>query len=263
LPLLQGFAVGCVADINDAGESAGWLYNGGFRATLWKDGAVIDLGVLPGGTYASSAAIGDGGNVVGTANVPGDERVHGFLYRKGRLTDLGSFGGRTNAWDTEKGVVVGGSATGIRKKSHAFSWRRRVMTDLGALGGKSSEAFGINKSGQIVGSASSPNGTHAFLYQNGQMSDLGTLGGPTSRAIAINDRGDIVGYSKTGQSYPDDIHAFLYEAESMTDLNSTPGIPTGWILRAADSINDSGQILVEAIPVSGTYEVRTFLLTPR
>lgn len=63
--------------------------------------------------------------------------------------------------------------------AHAELYR---LTDLGTLGGSSSSAFGINDTGQVVGSSAIAGDAvqHAFLYSNGSMADLGTLGGANS-----------------------------------------------------------------------------------
>ncbi|MBI5747805.1 MAG: hypothetical protein HZA00_01680 [Nitrospinae bacterium] len=69
-----------------------------------------------------------------------------------------------------------------------------TITDLGTLpGGNQSYAYGINNSGQVVGSAFTEAGYyHAFLYSGGVMQDLGTLGGTHSFASGINDSGQVV-----------------------------------------------------------------------
>jgi probable HAF family extracellular repeat protein len=72
------------------------------------------------------------------------------------------------------------------------------VIDLGVLtGGSQSEAFDINKEGQVVGYSLASNGEdHAFLFSGGTMQDLGVLNGDAwSQAYAINDNGVIVGAS--------------------------------------------------------------------
>src|SRR6266446_6321794 len=75
---------------------------------------------------------------------------------------------------------------------------RTGFTGLGTLGGTFSEGFGINASGQMVGSSYLPGDTdyHAFLYSGGSMRDLGTLDGTYSVGLRINASGQVTGYSK-------------------------------------------------------------------
>src|SRR5262245_6868858 len=70
------------------------------------------------------------------------------------------------------------------------------ILDIGTFGGPSSAATGLNRFGDVVGSATTAaGGSHAFHFRNQELIDLGTLpGGTASHATAINDRGDIVGY---------------------------------------------------------------------
>ena len=100
---------------------------------------------------------------------------------------------------------------------------------------------------------------HAFLYTNGEMLDLGTLGGAYSQAssaLGINDLGRVVGWSAS----PDWAeHAFLYENGRMTDLNDLIDPESGWVLTAADDINNLGQIVGEGVR---NGQNRAFLLTP-
>jgi len=89
---------------------------------------------------------------------------------------------------------------------------------LGTLGGSTSVAYGINDSGQVVGSAfTSTSSQHAFLYSNGTMNDLGTLGGSSSYAWSVNDSGQVAGVLSTSSGY---FHAFLYSNGTMEDLGT-------------------------------------------
>jgi probable HAF family extracellular repeat protein len=111
-----------------------------------------------------------------------------------------------------------------------------TITDLGTLGGLDSFAFGINTSGQVVGSSTTASGdTHAFLWQDGRMLDLGTLGGSFSEASAINAKGQVVGDATTANG---EDHAFLWQDGQMIDLSALAG--TGGV---SWNLNGSGQVV--------------------
>jgi len=109
-----------------------------------------------------------------------------------------------------------------------------TITDLGTLGGANSQAFGINKPGQVVGYANLVTQYyHAFLWDEGTMSDLGTLGGVLSIAYDVNDPGQVVGYSDaTGGRQ----HAFLWQNGALLDLGTFGGRTS-----VAYGINNAGQ----------------------
>jgi probable HAF family extracellular repeat protein len=115
------------------------------------------------------------------------------------------------------------------------------VTDLGTLGGQYSAAYGINDSGQVVGSSETSDWAviQPFLYENGQMQDLNSLipqdsGWSLNFAEAINTAGQIVGEGEiNGQN-----HAFLYENGQMQDLDTL-----GSQYSAAYGINDKGQVV--------------------
>jgi probable HAF family extracellular repeat protein len=143
----------------------------------------------------SANAVNDRGDVVGTSLV--GAHFHPFLWRDGRMTDLGvletgprEYGAATDV--NERGQVVGFSVVNGNDEqsgSHAFLWQRGVLTDLGTLGGEDSIATGINDRGQVVGLANPPDDTlHGFLWENGVMTDLGTC-----VAEDVNNRGQVIG----------------------------------------------------------------------
>ena len=78
--------------INDRGEIAGssQATDGTLHAVLWRDGAIVDLGLLPGSFNTAATSINDRGQVVGFAlNLlnPGI-RNRGFLWEDGRMIEL-------------------------------------------------------------------------------------------------------------------------------------------------------------------------------
>ena len=119
-----------------------------------------------------------------------------------------------------------------------------VVTDLGTLGGNYSIAYGINDSGQVVGTAAISNTSyryHAFLYANGIMSDLGAFSDfSDSVAIAINNNGQIVGYVRDPTVQHSD-RAFLYSNGNMINIGTLYNIRGD---THASGINDSGQVAI-------------------
>lgn len=251
--------------INAGGQILGTSTPGG--SPVVTDQTTLSNGVAPAGTGASSpvpSAMNDSGMVVGQS-VFGAGASHAFSSTGGVLTDLGSLGGASGGSFATAvngaGQVVGGSAvdgTGTAPY-HAFLAAGGKMTDLGTLGGTYSVAYGINASGQVVGSATTDANTslHAFLATGGKMADLGTLGGSFSIAHAVNAAGQVVGNSAMADGSD---HAFVYSDGAMKDLNSLipPGSP--WTLNSAAGINAAGQIIGLATDAGG--DLRGFLLTP-
>jgi probable HAF family extracellular repeat protein len=276
--LLAGQWYSAATGINSSGQVVGYGATGGTLDTdcafLYSNGMMSEPGTLPDYNCIGSAAFGinDSGQVVGTAYTD-TEAAHAFLYSNGKMTDLSASFGMSGARSINaNGQVVGYGANRVTGLDHAFLYSNGTMTDLGTLPytqyTQQSDAFGINRNGQVVGDASGfdsqSNGyEHAFLYSNGQMSDLGTLPSPyksASSARSINTSGQVVGWSDwyygTGNTY----HAFLYSNGTMTDLNSLVDSASGWTLEYANAINDNGWIVGQGINSAGQTDA--FLLTP-
>ena len=123
------------------------------------------------GTFGDANSINDAGTVTGHAANP-DNSVHGFLWKKGGLTDIGT----VNGDDCSAGFsinsadqIVGQSFACDGSVSHAFLWENGKIIDLNSLVSNGSDlqmqvAGTINNRGEIAGFGVLPNGDrHAFL----------------------------------------------------------------------------------------------------
>ncbi|RCG31835.1 hypothetical protein DQ384_09930 [Sphaerisporangium album] len=203
------------SDINNNGVVVGLHFQSQgspYRAALWQNGNLRDLGTLGGSstqrwsTESEAHAVNDKGQVVGVALPATGFPLHGFLWQNGRMTDIGTLGGNgeaTEPQDINEKTEVTGWSQNAAGATHAFLWDAQGMRDLGALpGGTGSFAYGINESGQVVGTSrtsASYYGQHAFLWKDGQMIDLNSVVTnlpadiALEQALAINDEGVIVG----------------------------------------------------------------------
>jgi probable HAF family extracellular repeat protein len=222
--------------VNERGQVAGWSFTNGdtnpttglptFEPFLWEQGTMHDLGQL-GGTIGYPYGLNNRGQVIGASNLPGDPgclqppnffcQTHPFLWDRGVLKDLGTFGGNFGfaLGINDSGKVVGWASNENDQAQFAFLWKDGVMTNLGTLNGDDcSAAFNINSAGQIVGEsfpcAGGPG--HGFIWQNGFMTDLnallppGTSLTPEGDGASINERGEI---AEMGLLPGGDIHGFL------------------------------------------------------
>src|SRR5215207_401119 len=224
---------------------------------------IKDLGTLGGTSSFSSSTlandINDSSQIVGRS-ITSSGSSHAFLYSGGQMKDLGTLPGdiKSGAADiNDSGQILGYSLTssgGLR----TFLYSGGQMKDFSMLsGGTDVVARSINNTGQIVGESNSNSGSqHAFLYSGGEMKDLGTLGGAWSIAYGVNDSGQVVGSSSISKGTQ---RAFLYSGAQMHDLTTLLPAGCGWILREAQEINTSGQIVGRG-ELNG--QKRAFLATP-
>lgn len=288
LGALPGELTNSVAiSINAEGTAVGHSENGlidpitgvrEFRAVLWKDGKIRNLGTF-GGNHSVAAMINNRGQVVGSAlNTAPDPfsliglflgssdstQTRAFLWENGHKRDLGTLGG-PDAFAgavNERGEVAGGSyinsipnpTTGTPTRD-PFLWRKGKMIDLGNFGGNLGGATYINNRTQVIGELSLPGDQFVdpFFWDNGKLVDLytDTLGTNPQTAHAINDAGEIVGAG----SFPDHPYdAYVWKNGVATDLGSLDGD----CYSEAFIINSKGQIAGQSFSCDGST-VRAFL----
>jgi len=170
LGVLPGGSWSAAYGINNAGAVAGTsdVAGGRFRAFLWtSEAGMTDLGTL-GGSNSYAMSINGSGVVAGFAATT-SEYEHAFVYVAGRLIDLGTLGGGSSfAYGVnDDDTVVGYSFIADGSDTHAFVDSNGVMSDLNSLipadsGWVLLQAFGVNDSGQIVGTGLFDGQSQAF-----------------------------------------------------------------------------------------------------
>jgi len=206
------------------------------------------------GTFSQIWAINDSGTLVGySENAIYSNDYQGFVVVGGvvkRIPTLGGVSSTGQAVSTNN--LVAGHAMKLNRVVDAILWDGSKISDLGGLGGTyffsntgrtfASDAWGVNSSGQVVGSAWIRSGQQrAFLWKAGKMTNLGTLGGSASAATAINDSGLVVGVSSlpNGQS-----HGFIYSNKRMRDVNTLiSGLSAGIYINYVSQLNNRGELL--------------------
>jgi probable HAF family extracellular repeat protein len=191
------------------------------HAVLWpdKDTPPQDLGFLGKGAYvdySEALGINDLGHVVGNGAL--GAAIRGFLWRNGRMIDLGSLSGTASEGTAASAVNNRGLVVG-KSNFYPVIWKYDVANSSSTPGIQQlpipSEFFAalptaVNDSADVAGYAGSPNiDAHAILWRNGQAIDLGVWpGGHYSVANGINNLGQIVG---TGTIAGDNLdHALMW-----------------------------------------------------
>jgi probable HAF family extracellular repeat protein len=146
---------------------------------------VTDIGLLPGFTQMTGSAINIDGDIVGAAYTGLDMNGnglggHGFLYHRGKLTDLGP--GAASAINA-RGVVLGYTLDSSGN-STPFSYQNGTFTQLPA------NAYALNDLGQILIQVT---GAVEIRQPNGTILSHAINNGSLFVAWAINDLGWVIG----------------------------------------------------------------------
>ncbi len=301
--------------INDAGVVVGYSWTGSktrhqtsyghvTHAFFWQTGKIHDLGTL-GGDFSAARAINNRGEIVGFSEMDVSWTAYrhrrAFLYAQGKMHNLGML--PRSVWSEAAGInvqgkIVGTAGTGFRD-AMGVTIQQAVIWSGGkirALDNPPSEAYAINRYGQVAGKAVndgfSPAKWSASRRQSGALLTDGW-----GYALAINAPGQVCGedggdgFGKPRQPFLSDSTgssadlpllpgqangtakalnnlgvavgvsgaACIWNERAITDLNTLLPPGSDWKLQEATGINDRGQICG-----NGTYRGNdcAFLLTP-
>ena len=221
------------------------------HAFKWQNGALSDLGALPGVNSSTVGWINSRGTAAGQSTNSTIDPITGWpeeiavLWKDSQVINLGTLGGNESQADAinDSGQIAGIAANGVPDsfpsplglpgfgtQQRAFLWENGVMRDLGTLGGPDADALLLNNRGQVAGisyMSSIPNSSGVptvdpFLWKNGRMLDLGSFGGTSGVPSWLNNRGQVVGFSNLAGDTT--THPFLWsEAEGLKDLGALGG----------------------------------------
>lgn len=186
---------------------------------------IVDLGTL-GGTFSQAGGLNNRGWVAGTSTPTSGYTVHAFLWRNGKMIDVGSAGQPNSATSESEPINDEGAVTGYLDTATPdpegenfcgfgyhiclpFVWHKGAINVLPLPGGNNGQADQINDEWQIVGtgetSVPDPNCQSPQVYdlvatvwgpKKGQLRTLPPYGSDTeAAAFGINDKGEVVGTS--------------------------------------------------------------------
>ena len=294
--------------INDAGEVSGGAatpnQTGGLSETafLWYNGQITDLGTLGGLACPACNSEAGGPNANGASPMlsetahsdPNGEDTCGFgthlqclgaIWKKGALTALSALPGGHNSqayWLNDSGQAAGLAENGVRDATCATPFQvlrfeaviwgpKGEIRELSPLAGDTvGFAFGINNSGQAVGTSGlcsnttlptvGPSGAHAVLWEkDGSATDLGNLGGTNNIATTVNDLGEVAGNSQSATD--GNTHPFLWTPKTgIHDLGIFPG-DFLTVAPCCNTLNDKSQVVGFSCP-GPMGSCRAFLWQP-
>jgi probable HAF family extracellular repeat protein len=259
-------------DINNAGQIVGSYQDTSFNfhALYWA-GSSVQSTALPtagGATSSQAGGINDSGAIIGSYTTVASTFACTWSGKSSTPTALAKPSGASIYYGS--GINNSGLVTGFYRDAssnyQACYWPG-VAFGAVALGNPSgavqSYAGGVNAKNQIVGSYQGSTSAYQACFWSGPSVTPTTLPTPagtlSSQASGINSQGQIVGAFSTTAVNLNGAHACIWNGSTVTDLNTLIDPASGWLLKAANGINDAGQII-------GTGTINGFdhavLLTP-
>ena len=237
----------------------------GSHAVLWRDGRIIDLGVLPGFTFSAAEDISNSGIIVG--NTDGRGFVWTAATGMRTLPPLPGFDESGAFAVNERGDIVGfcRSVSGT-PKDRATLWSLDGTATAIPLppGTDATVAVDINAKGEVVVNALAVEGFRgvAFVWsRHGGFVEVDALepgGRTTTTGNAISERGEVVGSSDRAGA----THAFVWSAEQGSrDLGTLDGAD----LSEAFDVNERGEIVGTSYvaPIQAGVPFHAVLWQPR
>ena len=238
--------------INNEGLIVGQtLTLGSAKGFVFEDGAVTFF------ERGAAAALNDSRLLVGTAQFAPNFTIQAARFAGETASSLGTLtsSGSSAATAVNADGVIVGFATASDNREHAVRFEAgggvtSLHSQIGPAGGES-RAFGINASGQIVGTVYGDDGPAGFLLDETGVFRFGNI---TTVPTAINNRGDIVGSTKAA-TFSDPSRAFLLTDGIRFDLTTLAGpllAAAGFAsLDFAEAINNRRQIVGQGTLTSG------------
>ncbi len=212
-------------------------------SALAQEYALFDLGDLGNPHTTHVIGVANSGILVGYSGV-GASQSHAFVWRNGRIQDLGVFFGccssafASNSAGTIAGVSTSTSSFG---SNVACTWdsRGQIAVLPEVIAGQEYGASAINEFDQVAGvSDVSPFEKTAVMWSDGDAIMLPSLGGVSSEARDISNTGTVVGGSRNTNN---DYHACYWQDGIVFQLPLLAGNPTT-IVSDSVGINDAGVI---------------------
>lgn len=202
--------------------------NGKMHPVLWKDGEVIDLGVLPGNDSGLGTAINNAGQYI--ADAPGS------YFRADLVTPPAGYTTPQGSALNDAGTVLGSMHHISSGGSLAFFYRNGTLTSLPPLIPDGySHGIAINSMGQMLVAAQKTQSDAVPVIYDGTaiIADLSNALTAasfriSSQGYAMNDRGHVVGIGEvtitsTGGEPYERVHGFIYKDGAVTDIQPLRG----------------------------------------
>ncbi|MCC5621530.1 DUF3466 family protein [Nostoc sp. CHAB 5715] len=264
LGTLPGYDASISTGINKLGQVVGYSAKGdgsSFRAFLWENGVIKDIGTL-GGDGSVAWDVNNSGKVVGGAHTGkqdpnGNGIFHAFAWNKKTgmidITPSTEDSTRAEAINDANQII-------ISQGNQAFVIKNGVKSNLCSDSSRECFAYDINNFGLIVGYSevalrqkcdfypeynntticSDITARRAHLWKNGNLINLGTIGDATdesnwSQAVAINNLGEIVGEANRKCVFWDKDGNIVELGASSSDCVATGINNKGWVVGTVET----------------------------